>query len=338
MTEHHALVTIGDFAREAGLTPKALRLYDDLGLLPPAEVDPDSGYRRYAPSQLAPARLVASLRLLGMPLARITRVLDLSPAAAVGEIESYWRQVEADMATRRGIVTTLAHQLRNEAPIMTTTTRTLHAELGTSHRRGRRDLQQDALIATPELLAVADGFGDRDDVAASALTAFAAGGFAAAISQIARGVRAALPNPPSCGTTLTAVAIDGATARITHVGDARVWLVRGHELQQLTHDHTVVAALIDAGQLTAEEARSHEHRNLLNRALTAGVVADEAMVDLRPGDRLVLTTDGVHSFVDDLGPLLTAAAAPQDVADAVAAAVTDAGEPDNHTIVVADLT
>ena len=51
----------------------------------------------------------------------------------------------------------------------------------------------------------------------------------------------------------------------------------------------------------------------------------------------MLTTDGVHSWVDDLAPLLTQAAAPQDVADAVAAAVVQAGEPDNHTIVVVDL-
>ena len=49
MTESDALMTIGDFARDAGLKPKALRLYDDLGLLRPAEVDPHSGYRRCAP-------------------------------------------------------------------------------------------------------------------------------------------------------------------------------------------------------------------------------------------------------------------------------------------------
>ena len=64
MTEPDALMTIGDFARDAGLSPKALRLYDELGLLVPAEVGQYSGYRRYAPSQLERARLVASLRLL----------------------------------------------------------------------------------------------------------------------------------------------------------------------------------------------------------------------------------------------------------------------------------
>jgi len=336
MTSPETLMTIGDFSREAGLTPKALRLYDDLGLLCPAEVDPHSGYRRYAPSQLERARLVATLRLLGMPLARITQVLDLAPPAAVREVEAYWAQAEADTASRRGIVTTLVHQLRNEAHTMTTSTETLHVEIGVSHHQGGRARQQDAFIATPSLIAVADGYGERDDVASAALAAFAAGGLDDAISEIAPVVSAALPAQPSSGTTLTAVVIEAASARITHIGDARVWLVRDGEVQQMTHDHTVVAGLLEVGQLTADEARSHEHRNLLNRALTPGVVADETEVELRVGDRLVLTTDGVHSFVDGLAPLLDGGA-PQEVADVVAAAVRAAGEPDNHTVVVVDL-
>ncbi len=338
MTGSEALMTIGDFARDAGLTPKALRLYDDLGLLLPAEIDPHSGYRRYAPSQLERARLVATLRLLGVPLARIAQVVDLAPAPAALEIESYWSQVEADTATRRDVVTTLLRQLEKEAHTMTTATHSLRAELGASHRQGRRDRQQDALIATPDLVAVADGFGERDNTAAAALAAFAAGGLAAALAQIAPDVDAALPDQPGSGTTLTAVALEGAVARITHIGDARVWLVRGGELRQVTHDHTVVAGLLEAGQLTQEEARSHEHRNLLNRALTPGVVADEVVVDLRPYDRLVLTTDGVHSWVDDLAPLLLSSSTPQEVAESVADAVAEVGEPDNHTVVVVDLT
>jgi serine/threonine protein phosphatase PrpC len=337
MTSTRDLMTIGDFARAAGLTPKALRLYDELGLLRPVEVDEHSGYRRYAPAQLERARLVATLRLVGMPLARIEQVLDGSRADMAQAVSAYWVQVEADHATRRDIVATLVHHLRNEEPDMTLSTHTLHATFGTSHLRGGRDRQQDAYVATPELVAVADGFGDRDDLAALALAAFGTGGVDGAVAEVAADITAGLPDAPSSGTTLTAVVLDGGTARITHVGDARVWLVRDGALRQLTHDHTVVAALIDAGQLTVDEARSHEHRNLLNRALAPGVVADEAAVDLRPGDRLVLTTDGVHSYVDDLAPLLLADGEPQDVADSVAAAVVAAGEPDNHTVVVVDL-
>src|SRR6478672_2551904 len=142
MTTH--LLMIGDFAREAGLTPKALRLYDDLGLLRPVEVDPVSGYRRYARAQLDRARLVSTLRLVGMPLARIETVLDATGAGAAREVEAYWAQVEQDTASRRDIVATLLRQLTSEEHTMTTPTDTLRAEVGTSHRRGRREHQQDA--------------------------------------------------------------------------------------------------------------------------------------------------------------------------------------------------
>ncbi|OIJ26537.1 MerR family transcriptional regulator [Nocardioides luteus] len=324
------LVNIGDFARATGLTPKALRLYDDLGLLPPAEVDPHSGYRRYTPDQVGLARLVATLRLVGMPLARIREILDMPAAAAAAEVERYWRQVEADTATRRTMVSILVHAMRNEARPMTITTERLHAEFGVSHEQGGRATQQDAVLVTAELIAVSDGFGDRDDLAGAVLTAYAAGGLSSAIQEV-------FAETPKSGTTLTAIDLHGSTARITHIGDARVYLVRDGDVRQVTHDHTVVAAMVEAGQLTLDEARSHEHRALLNRALVPGVVADEITLDLLPGDRLVLSTDGVHSYVDDLDALITAEAGPQEIADAVAAAVVAAGEPDNHTIVVADL-
>ena len=77
------LLTIGSFARAARLSPKALRLYDELGLLRPAQVDPNSGYRFYDLDQLEQARLVAWLRRLGMPLAQIRVVCGMpGPDAA----------------------------------------------------------------------------------------------------------------------------------------------------------------------------------------------------------------------------------------------------------------
>ncbi|NYE38339.1 protein phosphatase [Nocardioides cavernae] len=331
------LLTIGDFARESGLTPKALRLYDDLGLLRPAEVDPSTGYRRYAPEQLERARLVATLRLVGMPLARIDAVVSAPPSMAARLVRAYWLQVEHDTASRREIVSALVDQIESEAPPMTTTTDTLQAAIGTSHRLGGRTHQQDALLAAPRLVAVADGFGERSDLSTAALEAFAARGLDAAVATVTADVEQTLPDAPTSGTTLTAVSIDGATASLTHVGDGRAWLVRGGEVRRLTHDHTVAAALVESGQLTPEEYRSHPHRSLLNRALVPGVVADTATVDLRAGDRLVLTTDGVHAVVDDLAPLLASPAPAQRVADDVAAAVEAAGEPDNHTVVVVDL-
>lgn len=328
------LWTIGDFARESGLTPKALRLYDELGLVVPVEVDPHSGYRRYAAGQLDRARLVATLRLVGMPLARIRAVLDLPPAVAAGEVEAYWRQVEADTASRREVMTALVRTLRNEEPTMPTTAPTLSAQIGVSHRQGGRRSQQDAVVTGPDLVAVADGFGDRDDLASAVLAAFGSDGFEAAAT-------AAESGGPHDGTTLTAVHLVGATARVTHVGDGRVHLIRDRGLERLTHDHTMVAALVESGQLTEEEARSHPHRALLNRALSgAPVVADQTVVDLRAGDRLVLTTDGVHAVLapQALAELAGSAEDPQRVAEMIGGAVAAAGEPDNHTVVVVDLT
>jgi len=86
---------IGEFARLSRLSPKALRLYDEPGLLPPARVDLDSGYRWYACGQLDQARLVASLRQIGVPLAQIKVVLGLDAPAAAGQVAAWWTGAEA---------------------------------------------------------------------------------------------------------------------------------------------------------------------------------------------------------------------------------------------------
>src|ERR1700761_9298004 len=104
-------MSIGEFARLSRLSAKALRLYDELGLLPPAQVDPDSGYRWYAAGQLDNARLVASLRQLGMPLAQIQLILSLEPEAAAAQVGAYWAEAEANHAGRRGLVGYLVDRL-----------------------------------------------------------------------------------------------------------------------------------------------------------------------------------------------------------------------------------
>jgi pimeloyl-ACP methyl ester carboxylesterase/DNA-binding transcriptional MerR regulator len=93
---------IGEFARHSRLSPKALRLYDELGLLPPDRVDPGTGYRWYADTQLAQARLVADLRQIGMPLTDIKAVLSRgADGTAAGLVEGWWTGTEADFAARR---------------------------------------------------------------------------------------------------------------------------------------------------------------------------------------------------------------------------------------------
>lgn len=97
------LLTIGAFARRARISPKALRLYDRLGLLSPARVDEVSGYRYYRAEQVERARLVALLRQLDMPLARIGEVLGLPGPAAAEALAAYWADVEERHAGQRAL-------------------------------------------------------------------------------------------------------------------------------------------------------------------------------------------------------------------------------------------
>ena len=151
-------MTIGEFAREAGLTAKALRLYDEMGLIEPAEVDPATGYRYYAPAQLERARLVARLRWVGMPLARIRQVADLPLDAAAAAVASYWRQVEADTRTRRTRVHGLVAEMRAKETHMIGSP-TTPAEVASRFEQGRRAEQLDAITTTENLWVVADGTG-----------------------------------------------------------------------------------------------------------------------------------------------------------------------------------
>src|SRR5690606_27736348 len=109
---------------------------------------------------------------------------------------------------------------------------------------------------------------------------------------------------------------------------------------QLTTDHTFVAALVAAGQLSPDEVHGHEHQFLLNRALGPGRadVPDVITRTVTAGDRVVLTTDGVHATLraDELEALV-ADPDRQHAAESVAAAVQAAGEPDNWTVLVLDI-
>jgi DNA-binding transcriptional MerR regulator len=112
------LMSIGEFARLSRLSAKALRLYDELGLLPPAQVDPDSGYRWYAAGQLDNARLVASLRQIGVPLAQIQLILGLEPEAAAAQVGAYWSGAEADHGARRDLAGYLVDRLAGKRNVM----------------------------------------------------------------------------------------------------------------------------------------------------------------------------------------------------------------------------
>jgi DNA-binding transcriptional MerR regulator len=97
------LLLAGEFGAAARLSPKALRLYAEQGLLLPAETDPATGYRYYDPAQLVKARLIGRLRALGLPLARIAYLVELSPAACALELRG-WLRASRDRLDERAAV------------------------------------------------------------------------------------------------------------------------------------------------------------------------------------------------------------------------------------------
>ncbi|HTJ65893.1 MAG TPA: helix-turn-helix domain-containing protein [Actinospica sp.] len=113
-----SLVSIGEFAQASRLSPKALRLYDELGLLVPARVDESTGYRWYAAGQLERARLVSALRRIGVPLARIREILALPPEAAAEEVRAHWTAAELEHAARGELAGILVNQLQGKRSAM----------------------------------------------------------------------------------------------------------------------------------------------------------------------------------------------------------------------------
>jgi len=111
-------MSIGEFASRSRLSAKALRLYDELGLLPPARVDVDSGYRFYEPGQLKQARLIAALRQLQVPLAEIKAILAREPAQAAQRIRELWAAIEAGHTSRRALAAYLIDELSGKRSVV----------------------------------------------------------------------------------------------------------------------------------------------------------------------------------------------------------------------------
>jgi PPM family protein phosphatase len=150
-------------------------------------------------------------------------------------------------------------------------------------------------------------------------------------------------NVAGMGTTLTAALVDGSRVQLAHVGDSRAYLFRDHELTILTEDHTLVHRMVIAGEITEEEAEVHPHRSILTRALGVDgrIQVDESAIDVRPGDRILLCTDGLTGMVSEerIGTILDST--PGDAQGAVELLIAEAnraGGVDNITAVVLDFT
>jgi PPM family protein phosphatase len=349
----------GAFARASGLSRKALRLYDELGLLRPVRADPASQYRYYAPAQLEQARLVAWLRRLGMPLAAIREASTAPPAQAAVLLAAYWAQVEAETAARRELARFLVAYLSGRDAAMQEAHGTLAIRYGVRSDIGlHREDNEDSAYAGARLLAIADGMGGHagGEVASATViealkpldTHVPAGELLNALDHAVRQASRALtdkahadPALRGMGTTLTALLWSGSQLGLVHIGDSRAYLVRGGEVYQITQDHTLAQTLLADGKITAAEVASHPGHALLLRALVAdrSFEADLQLREARPGDRYLLCSDGLHEVADAeaIASVLRTVEDPDEAAKELVALAIESGGPDNITCIVADV-
>jgi protein phosphatase len=217
---------------------------------------------------------------------------------------------------------------------------------------------EDSGYAGPRLLVVADGVGGHaagevaSSVAVSVLSALdeeAPGGdllerLSSAVNSANTYLRDMVEGDPELrgmSTTVTAMLRAGSRFGLVHVGDSRCYLLRGEELQQITHDHTFVQGLIDEGRITAEEADHHPQRSVITNALDGAdhVDPDLSVREARVGDRYLLCSDGLSGVVseDTLLETLSSSADPEDAVDRLVELALRGGGPDNITAIVADV-
>lgn len=146
------------------------------------------------------------------------------------------------------------------------------------------------------------------------------------------------PSLDGMGTTVVIAALEGMCLYWAHVGDSRLYLFRHGNLSQVTTDHSLVQALYEAGEISKDEMAKHPKRNMLTRAVGVEptVEVDTGTIDLEPGDRILLCTDGLTEYVSDyvIEGVLEEKRDNKDAIDALMQLVYDGGAGDNVTIVV----
>jgi serine/threonine protein phosphatase PrpC len=226
-----------------------------------------------------------------------------------------------------------------------------------------RDGNEDSGYAGPRLLAVADGMGGHaaGELASSTAidelirveTAQAPNGgdrpdpldsLDGAVHAAHARIRELVKDDPGregMGTTVTALLWTGSDFGLAHIGDSRGYRLRAGELEQITHDHTFVQSLVDEGRITADQASVHPARSMILRALQGDTdpQPDLEMIDVQPGDRLLLCSDGLTDVIstDTIRDTLVGKPSLTDVADTLVDLALRGGAPDNVTLVVADV-
>jgi serine/threonine protein phosphatase PrpC len=220
-----------------------------------------------------------------------------------------------------------------------------------------REINEDSVLEAGNLFAVADGMGGHQaGEVASGLALSVTGqyvednlgliGGEKLVEKAVASANAAVHQKAASsarfrdmGTTLTLLYREGDTAYIGHVGDSRAYLFRAGRLRALTRDHSLVATLVEEGEITEEEARTHPQRNIILRALglEPQVEVDVVSVKIEPGDEFLLATDGMTGLVTDeeIGGVLVAEADPVRAARRLVDLALEAGGTDNVSVVLA---
>lgn len=164
------------------------------------------------------------------------------------------------------------------------------------------------------------------------------------IVEYGEGQRAEQPRWHAGTTAVVAALVDDAGTTkwlLVNLGDSRIYRYADGHLDQVSVDHSVVQELVDAGEITAEEAAVHPERHVITRALGSpeGVRPDFFLLPLTAVERLVLCSDGISGMIADseIAAILESVPDPRDAADALVRAALDAGGRDNATAVVVDV-
>ncbi|WP_084127353.1 PP2C family serine/threonine-protein phosphatase [Demequina sp. NBRC 110054] len=226
-----------------------------------------------------------------------------------------------------------------------------------THTGLRRKLNEDSVLAQHPVFLVADGMGGYEaGELASAAAIHEFEGMSGRDSVTVEEIRGALSrarlavgslpvdSENGAGTTVTgAFVAEHAGAGywiVVNIGDSRTYRLVDGAIRQISVDHSVVQEMVDEGQLTPAQARTHHDRNIVTRAIGAGssAEADFWLMPAAVGDRLVVCSDGLSGEVDDAGiaAALASASDPQDAADALVAAALARGGRDNVSVIVLD--
>lgn len=218
-----------------------------------------------------------------------------------------------------------------------------------------REQNEDSLVVAPPLFVVADGMGGHaagevaSEIAVNVIAQNAPehpdpDALAAAVEEANRSIiDAAMKGEgrEGMGTTCTAAMLEGERLVVAQVGDSRAYLLHNGRLTQLTRDHSLMAALIEAGEITPEEARVHPRRSVITRALgnDPATRPDIYEVSVEAGDRLLLCSDGLSGMIrdEDIAAVMRRVRDPQRCASQLVNEAIAAGGHDNVTVIVADV-